>query len=78
MRERVALQFAEKLITDPSSVSDAAFEELKRHFSEGEIVELCFFVGFYNLLHRFNAAIDLEPIAGEAIVVRHLADFQLA
>ena len=42
--------FAELYITSPSSISDELFDELRRWFSEGQIVELCFFVGTYNML----------------------------
>ncbi len=77
-RERQALAFAETLIVAPSAMSDEAFDALRQEFSEGEIVELSFFVGFYNLLHRFNAVIDLDPKAGHEIIVESLAGFQLA
>ncbi|MEE2665177.1 MAG: hypothetical protein VX681_13755 [Myxococcota bacterium] len=52
--------------------------EIREVFSEGAIVELSFFVGFYNMLHRFNAVIDLDPKDGHEIVFESLATFQLA
>ena len=70
--------FAEALIRLPSGMTDDGFAEVRQHFSEGEIVEMSFFVGFYNLLHRFNAVIDLDPKQGEEIVVERLSGFQLA
>ena len=77
-RERLALAFAETLIVAPTAMTDEAFDDLRQEFSEGEIVELSFFIGFYNLLHRFNAVIDLDPKAGHEIVFESLADLQLA
>ncbi|MCA9511997.1 MAG: hypothetical protein R3E88_13670 [Myxococcota bacterium] len=77
-RERLALAFAETLIALPTAMTDERFAELRREFDDGEIVEMSYFVGFYNLLHRFNAVIDLDPKAGDEIVVERLADFQLA
>ena len=74
----MALAFAETLIVEPAAMTDEAFNALREEFSEGEIVELSFFVGFYNLLHRFNAVIDLDPKAGHDIVFESLAGFQLA
>lgn len=65
------------MIVTPTAMTDDRFAVLQGHFSEGEIVEICFLAGFYNLLHRFNAVIDLSPIAGDDLVVQHLADFQL-
>ena len=77
-RERCGLAFAESLILLPSGVTDEGFAAVREHFSEGEIVEMSFFVGFYNLLHRFNAVIDLDPKKGEEIVIESLSAFQLA
>ncbi len=77
-RERQALAFAETLIIAPTAMTDEDFDALREVFSEGEIVELSFFVGFYNLLHRFNSVIDLDPKAGHDIIVESLAGFQLA
>ena len=74
----MALDYAEALIAAPSAISDERFAALREHFDEGEVVELSFFVGFYNLLHRFNSAIDLDPRAGEELVTQSLAAFQLA
>jgi alkylhydroperoxidase family enzyme len=70
--------FAELYITSPSSITDELFDELRRWFSEGQIVELCFFVGTYNMLQRFNTAIDLEPRAGEEIVVQSIGRYREA
>ena len=38
--ERVALEYAERITTTGQKVDDALFAELKKHFSEGQIVEL--------------------------------------
>ena len=48
--------------------------EIREVFSEGEIVEPSFFVGLYNMLHLFNAVIDLDPKDGHEIVFESLAD----
>ena len=73
-REKQALLFAELYLTSPESITDGFFEDMKEHFTEGELVEMMFFVGFYNILQKFNSAIDLEPIDGTNIVVDHLTD----
>ena len=43
-------------------VGDATFAELRRHFSERQVVELAVLVGTYNMHNRVFAAlkIDLE------------------
>ena len=57
-RERAALAFAELMATDHHKVDDAVFADLKKHFSEAEIVELgvhtAMFVGFGRLNTAFG------------------------
>ena len=36
-------------------ISDEIYEALKRHFTNEEIIELCFVVGLSNLVNRFHA-----------------------
>lgn len=47
----------------PDQVSDEGFSRLREHFSEFEIVELCYFVLYQNIAHRFAAAMGVEPPA---------------
>jgi len=60
-RERVALRFAERMTTDAHKVDDELWAELRRHFDEGEIVELASVVGLFNYFNRFNDALEMEP-----------------
>ncbi|PYO33970.1 MAG: hypothetical protein DMD86_09520 [Candidatus Rokuibacteriota bacterium] len=59
-RERVAIRFAEKLAVDHHKVDDTLWAELRRHFSEAEIIELAahttLFIGF----GRFNEIVGLD------------------
>jgi alkylhydroperoxidase family enzyme len=61
-RERAALKFADMMATDHLKIDDALFAELRRHFSEAEIVELgvstAVFIGF----GRLNAVIGIDPV----------------
>ena len=77
-RERLALSFTETLLIAPTGMTDEGFAEMREEFSEGEIVELSFFAGFYNMLHRFNSIIDLDPQAGGELVEHRLSDFQMS
>jgi alkylhydroperoxidase family enzyme len=60
-RERVAIRFAEKLAVDHHKVDDTLWAELRRYFSEAEIIELAahttLFIGF----GRFNEIVGLDP-----------------
>jgi alkylhydroperoxidase family enzyme len=60
-RERVAVRYADKLATDHRNVDDALWTELRRHFSEAEIIELTLHTTLYIGLGRFNEVIGLDP-----------------
>lgn len=61
-RERAALTFAELMATDHLKIDDAVFAELRRHFSEPEIVELGVSTALFVGLGRFNAVIGIDPV----------------
>lgn len=61
-RERAALAFAELMATDHLKIDDAVFAELRRHFSEAEIVELGVSTALFVGLGRFNAVIGIDPV----------------
>ena len=43
----MALRYADAITWDPSSADDAMWADLKRHFSEAELVELGYLVGVF-------------------------------
>jgi len=60
-REHAAIPYAEKLAIDHHNVTDAWWADLRRHFSEAEIIELTVHVTLYIGLGRFNEVIGLDP-----------------
>ena len=58
--EQVALRYAEKLTRTPDGASDADFAELKKHFSEEQIVDLHMLIGLANLTNRVTGPLALE------------------
>ena len=58
---RAGLRLAERVTRDAHSVDDALFAELRRHFQEGEIVEMVAVIGLFNYFNRFNNALQMEP-----------------
>jgi len=46
-RERAALRYADAITWDPSQADDALWAELKKHFSEPELVEIGYLVGVF-------------------------------
>jgi alkylhydroperoxidase family enzyme len=59
-RERAALELAEAMTFTPANVSDAVFDEARRHFSEDELVELVASIAMENYRARFNRAFAIE------------------
>ena len=60
-RERTAIRFAEKLAVDHHKIDDAFWTELRRHFSEAEIVELVAHATIYIGFGRFNDVVGIDP-----------------
>jgi alkylhydroperoxidase family enzyme len=59
--EKAALELAERLTLDSNRVDDEFWSELRKHYDEGEIVELLAAIGLFNYFNRFNNALHMEP-----------------
>lgn len=66
-RERAALRLARDSALQPNAASDAHFEELRRFFSEGQIIEIVATCAYFAWLNIFNQtlATTLEPDPAE-------------
>jgi alkylhydroperoxidase family enzyme len=60
-RERVALAYAEAIVREDREVTDACVARLRAHFSEAEVVELKFIVGYQTFASKFAKAFRLTP-----------------
>ena len=60
-QEKIALRFAERMTRESHTVDEALWAELRRHFDEGEVVELAAAIGLFNYFNRFNNALEMEP-----------------
>ena len=60
-RERAALEFCERIMRDDLEVSDGCRARLQEHFSDAEIVELTFIVGYQTFASKFAKAFRLAP-----------------
>ena len=60
-RERAALEFCERITRDDLEVSDGCRARLQEHFSDAEIVELTFIVGYQTFASKFAKALQLAP-----------------
>lgn len=59
-RERLAIEYTRVAMRDSNRVPDELFERLKQLFSEPEIVELTFLIGFINMLNLFNNCLQVR------------------
>jgi alkylhydroperoxidase family enzyme len=57
--EQAAIAYADLMATNHLAVDDAVFARLREHFSEPEIMELCFHVAFYVGFGRMAMALDM-------------------
>jgi len=55
-----ALAYLNAIFEDSNRIPDSMFEKLRRHFTESEIVELTFLIGYINMLNWFNNALQVE------------------
>ena len=59
-RERAALAYAEMVTISPNDITDEQFTELRRHFTDREIVELTVQAAFENFRARANRSLRIE------------------
>jgi AhpD family alkylhydroperoxidase len=84
-REKAAIAYADISSTNHFAINDDTFAELRRHFSNAEIIELCMFIAYFIGFGRMGAALDMveglpdsfqdksakaTPWQGEAMTVR--------
>ncbi len=74
--ERVALDFAVAAASQPNAVTDELFDQLQRHWTEGQIVEIASVVAQVGFINRWcdTLAVPLEPESvafAEKHLVRH-------
>lgn len=60
--DKLALRYSELMATDPDKVDAAFFDELRKHYSDEEIVELGAFIGFNLGYHTFFGSLKFYPL----------------
>lgn len=58
-REKAAILWAEHVTLNTARSKDDVFEEVRKHFSEAEIVELTMVSGLFNLFNRFMDSLGI-------------------
>jgi alkylhydroperoxidase family enzyme len=66
-REAAAISLVDSIIVDPHSVDDALFAELRKHFSDEEIIELVCASSLFTWAGTLNTGVTSIPIATESL-----------
>lgn len=61
--EKCALRYADQMYLDSSKVDDALYAELKRHWTEAQIMELGAFIAFHYGMQLFMRSLGAKPLA---------------
>jgi alkylhydroperoxidase family enzyme len=57
--ERIALQYADAITLSDQDVDDALFAQLRKHYDDGQIVELTMAIAWENASSKFNRALRI-------------------
>jgi alkylhydroperoxidase family enzyme len=59
-RERLAVQLTRAVAYDSNAIPQALMDEVHEHFSDPELVELAFLIGYINMLNLFNNLLQVR------------------
>ena len=68
-RERLAVEYTRAAMADSNAIPGGLLRELHEHFSDPELVELTFLIGYINMLNLFNNCLGVR-YHGEYSVLR--------
>ena len=71
-RERIAIAYTRAVMTDSNRIPEPLAQELREHFTDPELVELTFLIGYINMLNLFNNALGVR-YNGEYSLLRSVA-----
>jgi len=60
-RERAALELTEEIVSDERDVSDDCFARVRAHFTEADVMELVFVIGYQIFASKFAKTFRLVP-----------------
>lgn len=76
--QQAALALADAMTQGSGAIPDALFDELSRHFSEAQIVEMAAVIGLFNYFNRFNNMLQTEITLMDPDVLIHRVEEALA
>jgi len=59
-RERLAVEYTRAAMGDSNAIPPPLVEELHEHFTDPEMVELSFLIGYINMLNLFNNLLEVR------------------
>jgi alkylhydroperoxidase family enzyme len=59
-REKAVLAWAEAMTLNTAKHDDKAWDDLRRHFNDAEIVEISMITGLFNMINRLNDSFRTE------------------
>jgi alkylhydroperoxidase family enzyme len=68
-RERLAVEYTRAAMADSNAIPDPLAHQLHEHFTDPELVELTFLIGYINMLNLFNNSLKVR-YNGEYTVLR--------
>ena len=60
-REKMALRYADIILTDPQRLDEAFFNQLKEYFTEEQIIDMGMGLGFLHGTQRFIESMGIIP-----------------
>lgn len=74
--ERLALDFSLAAASVPNEVTDELFAEMRRHWDEGQMVEIAAVISLFGFMNRWNdtmaTPLEAEPVeVGERFLAEH-------
>jgi alkylhydroperoxidase family enzyme len=67
-RERLAVAYTRAAMADSNAIPEALAHELHEHFTDPEMVELSFLIGYINMLNLFNNLLEVRYHGDYAIL----------
>jgi len=63
-KEKVAVQYAKAATGHAYNIDPQIIKEMKKHYSDAQLVEISSVVGLFNFINRFNDALGVLPDVG--------------
>ena len=59
-RERLAVEYTRAAMADSNAIPEPLGQQLHEHFTDPELVELTFLIGYINMLNLFNNCLEVR------------------